>query len=175
MKLSNQKRALFAAACTLLGLVLHLVLSLVPNGEIHLAPLQLPVLLCGLVCGWPFGLLCGLCTGGLGALLPGMLPLLPRMLLELCAYGAISGLMMRFVHTRRLFADLYLSLAGAQLLGRAAAGAANAFFFFAGEYSAALWLRESFLIVWPGIFTQLLLLPMMAASLEKAGFIPRRY
>lgn len=175
MELSNQKRTLFTAICCALSLVLHLVLGLAANGEVHLVPLQFPVLLCGLVCGWPFGLACGLVTGGLAAFLPGMLTFLPRMLLELCAYGLFAGLGMRFIRTRHLFADLYLSLAAAQLLGRVLAFAANMLVFCAGEYSLALWLRESFLIVWPGIAAQLLLLPMMVASLEKAGFIPHRY
>jgi thiamine transporter ThiT len=54
----------------------------VPNaGSIYL-PMHIPLLLCGLLCGWSYGLLCGLIGPALSTYVTGMPPVayLPPML-----------------------------------------------------------------------------------------------
>ena len=111
-KLSYVKKAILTAACIALCVVLPMAFHAIPNAGNIYCPMHMPVLLCGLVCGWPFGLLCGVAGPLLSSLFTGMPPAayLPSMIIELAAYGLTAGLVMRFVHTRKMMADLYISL-----------------------------------------------------------------
>ena len=137
----------------------------------------MPVLLCGLVCGWPFGLLCGVAGPALSSLFTGMpsMAYLPSMVIELAAYGLIAGFLMQVIHTKKLLGDLYISLIAALLAGRIAAGASRALIFAAGSYSIGAWATSYFVTALPGLVIQLALLPAIAFALEKARLIPVRY
>ena len=130
-KLTLSKKSVITAMCIALCIVLPIALHLIPNAGTLLSPMHLPVLLCGLVCGWPFGLLCGILGPVLSSVLTGMpgMAILPSMILELAAYGFLSGLLMRLIHTKSLTLNLYLSLIAAMLAGRIIAGLARALFF----------------------------------------------
>jgi len=176
-KLTNLTKCLFTAACMALCVVLPMALHGIPNAGTLLSPMHIPVLLCGLVCGWPFGLLCGLAGPALSSLLTGMpaFGYLPTMMVELALYGLISGLLMRFIRTGRLIADLYISLVSAMLAGRILTGIARALIFAAGTYSWKAWATGYFVSSFPGIILQLLLLPPLYLALQRARLIPARY
>lgn len=176
-QMSSVKRSILTAVCIALCVVLPMAFHSVENAGSVLCPMHLPVLLCGLVCGWPFGLLCGLAGPLLSSLFTGMPPIayLPAMLVELAVYGVTAGLLMRFVRTGRLAGDLCISLVTAMLAGRLAAGAAKALIFAAGKYSLAAWTAAYFVTCLPGMILQLVLLPAIVFALEKAGLIPARY
>ena len=149
----------------------------IPNAGNIYGPMHMPVLLCGLVCGWPFGLLCGLAGPALSSLLTGMptAAYLPSMLIELAAYGWIAGMLMQLVHTGKLYPDLYISLVTALLGGRIAAGVSRALIFAPGSYSLGAWAAGYFITAWPGLLIQLALIPSIVFALEKARLIPMRY
>ena len=135
--------------------------------------MHIPVLLCGLLCGWPFGAACGLIGPLLSSLLTGMppaFPTLPAMMLELCAYGVLTGLFYR-----KLRRNLYLSLIGAMLGGRAVSGIANAVLLgIAGKpYGFTVFLTSAFVTALPGIVIQLVAVPLLVAALQKAGLVQR--
>ena len=141
-----------------------------------LLPMHIPVILCGLVCGWYFGAICGALAPLLSSLMTGMPPLgiLPAMLCELTVYGAVSGLLFHFVRTKKVLADLYISLAGAMLVGRCVLGVLNALFFSAaGTYSFKVWGTAAFVTSLPGIIIQLLLIPSLVITLEKINVLPK--
>ena len=176
-KMSAVKKSIITAVCIALCVVLPQAFHAIPNaGSIYL-PMHIPVLLCGLICGWPYGLLCGLAGPALSALLTGMPPaaVLPGMLVECGVYGLAAGLLMQLVRTKRLYADLYISLVAAMLLGRVVSGAAKALIFSAGSYSMASWVAGSFVTALPGIIIQLALLPSIVYALMRARLIPQRY
>lgn len=100
---------------------------------------------------------------------------LPSMLVELAVYGLITGLMMQLVHTRNIYADLYVSLIIAMAAGKIVAGITRALIFSAGEYSIAAWTTGYFITAWPGILIQLALIPTIVFALEKAKLISVRY
>lgn len=110
--MSYVKKAILTAACIALCVVLPMAFHSIPNAGSVFLPMHIPVLLCGLICGWPFGLLCGLAGPLLSSILTSMpaMAYLPSMLVELAVYGLITGLMMQLVHTRNIYADLYVSL-----------------------------------------------------------------
>ena len=176
-KMSAVKKSIITAVCIALCVVLPQAVHAVPNAGAIYLPMHIPVLLCGLICGWSYGLLCGLAGPALSALLTGMPPaaVLPGMLVECGVYGLAAGLLMQLLRTKHLYADLYISLAAAMLLGRVVSGIAKALIFSAGSYSMASWVAGSFVTALPGIVIQLALLPSIVYALMRARLIPQRY
>lgn len=175
--MSGTRRLVIAALFTALGVALPIAFHAIPNAGSILLPMHIPVLLCGLVCGWPYGLACGMLAPLLSSLTTGMPPMayVPGMLFELAAYGLVSGLLMRLVRTRSTAADIYISLAGGMVAGRVLFGVLNALLFRAGSYSMEIWLTAAFATALPGIAIQLVLIPILVIGLEKAKLIERRY
>ena len=176
-KMSAVQKSIITAVCIALCVVLPQAFHAVPNAGAIYLPMHIPVLLCGLICGGSYGLLCGLAGPALSALLTGMPPaaVLPGMLVECGVYGLAAGLLMQLVRTKHLYADLYISLAAAMLLGRVVSGIAKALIFSAGSYSMVSWVAGSFVTALPGIVIQLALLPSIVYALMRARLIPQRY
>jgi len=176
-KMSYVKRSLYTAACIALCVVLPMAFHSVQNAGSIFGPMHIPVLLCGLVCGWPFGLLCGIVGPLLSSLITGMPPMayLPPMMVELAVYGLVCGLMMQLVRSKNAFADLYISLITSMLAGRIVAGIAKALIFAVGKITMAAWVTSYFVTALPGIVIQLALLPAIVFALMKARLIPERY
>ena len=176
MKLSPVKKIILTALMIALCVVLPIAFHSIPNGGSIFLPMHIPVLLCGLVCGWGYGGLCGLVGPLLSSLLTGMPPaaILPGMMVECCVYGLVTGLMMRYVRTGKTTFDLYLSLVAAMLLGRVLSGIAKALIFTPGM-SLAAWAAASFVTAIPGIIIQLVLIPLLVLALTKAKLLPHRY
>ena len=177
MKLSYVKKAIITAACVALCVVLPMAFHAIPNAGSIYCPMHIPVLLCGLICGAPFGLLCGILGPLASALITQMPPMayLPPMLVELAVYGLVAGVMMRFVKTKHLYADLYSSLVVAMVAGRIVAGVAKALIFAPGKITLAAWAGAYFVTALPGIIIQLALIPSIVVALEKGKLIPARY
>ena len=176
-KLSPVKKSIITAVCIALCVVLPQAFHAIPNAGSIYCPMHIPVLLCGLICGWQYGLLCGIAGPLVSALITGMPPaaVLPGMLVECAAYGALTGLMMQLVHTKKVYPDLYISLLVAMLGGRIISGIAKALIFSAGSYSMTAWVTGSFVTSLPGIIVHLVLIPSIVYALMKAKLIPARY
>lgn len=176
MKLTPVKKLVFTAVCAALCLVLPMAFHSVPNAGTIFLPMHIPVLLCGLICGWPYGGVCGIVGPLLSSLVTSMPPaaMLPSMMVECCAYGFVTGMLMRHVHTKHAVADLYISLVSAMVVGRVVAGFAKAWIFTPG-ISPFAWVTTSLVTGIPGIVIQLILMPMVVLALTKAKLIPNRY
>ncbi len=155
--MSQVKRAMITAVCIALCVVLPMAFHSIQNAGAIFCPMHIPVLLCGLLVGWPYGLLCGLAGPLLSSLLTGMpaMGYLPCMMVELGAYGLLCGLFMKFVRTGKIYADLYISLVGGLLIGRVIAGLFRALIFSPGSYSLAAWATGYFVTCLPGLVIQL--------------------
>ena len=96
MKMSPAKRTVLAALFVALCVVLPIAFHTIPNAGSVFLPMHIPVLLCGMVCGWPYGLLCGLMGPALSSLLTSMPPaaVLPAMMVECAVYGMVSGILL---------------------------------------------------------------------------------
>ncbi len=176
--MSSVKRICIAAICMAMCYVLPQAFHATGLGSV-LSPMHIPVLLCGLVCGGQYGLLCGIIGPILSSVLSGMPPatMLISMIPELAVYGLTCGLLMKLLRTKHLWLDVYLALGAAMVLGRIAGGVAKALFYLGtGEpYSLALWVSGYFATALPGILCHLILVPALYGILEKARLIPRRY
>ena len=174
--MTSVKKLVFTAACTALCLVLPMAFHAIPNAGQVILPMHIPVLLCGMICGWPFGAVCGLLGPLLSSVITGMPPaaMLPAMMVECAAYGFASGLLMKYVRTGKDNLDLYISLICAMILGRVVAGFAKAWIFTPGV-SPFAWVSTSLVTGVPGIVLQLAVLPLVVKALIRARLIPNRY
>lgn len=176
MMLSNVKRLVLTAVCAALCVVLPMAFHAFPNGGSVFLPMHIPVLLCGLICSWPYGLVCGLLGPFLSSVLTQMPPLayLPSMMVECAVYGCVAGAMMRLVHTKKIYCDLYISMGTAMVLGRFIAGVVKALILAPGTPIFA-WVTTSLVEGIPGIVIQLALIPSIVYTLMRARLLPQRY
>lgn len=177
MTKSLTSKIAFTALCMALCVVLPFTFHFIPNGGSVFSPIHIPVLLCGLVCGWQYGLACGVGGVFLASVLTSMPPVayLPPMLVECAVYGTVCGLCMRLVRTGRRLADIYVSLGISMLCGRVIAGIARAVLFTPGEMTMQIFLSAYFITALPGILLHLILIPVLYLALERAGLVEKRY
>ena len=170
MKRSIQNLCL-SAVCLALCMVLPFLTGQIPQIGNALSPMHIPVLMCGLICGWQYGLAVGFAAPLLRFLLFGMPPIMPTglaMMFELAAYGAFSGLLLQFL-PRKLYC-LYASLIGAMLCGRIVWGIAR---FVLGQivgpaFTLPLFLSGAFVSAVPGIVCHILLIPPVVIGVRRA-------
>lgn len=175
--MSNVKKSIITAVCIALCYVIPLMFHGIQNAGSIFCPMHIPVFICGLICGWQYGLLCGIAGPALSSALSSMPPvaILPSMMVELAAYGTAAGLMMKLVRTKSTYADLYISLIAAIVCGRVLAGLAKALIFARGSYSMSAWIAGSVVTSWPGTVIQLVFIPTIVFALMKSHLIPERY
>ena len=161
----------FSALYLAIALVLPFLTGQIPEIGAALSPMHIPVLLCGFVCGWPWGLAVGLIAPVLRSLLFGMPPMYPTaiaMTFELAAYGALSGLLYRSL-PRRVW-SVYVALLLAMVGGRLVWGAAE-YLLLAAQgtpFTLELFLAGAVLKAIPGILLHIVLIPLLVIALEKA-------
>lgn len=171
------KKTVYTSACIALCVVLPMIFHAVPNAGNVWLPMHFPVLLCGLICGWKLGLFCGLAGPFISSILTQMpaAAYLPSMMLELAAYGAVSGIAIRIIRTGKYTMDIIISLVISIIIGRVVYGIANALIFQSGNYSMNAWITASFVTALPGIILELILIPLVMTALQNASLIPERY
>ncbi|MDO4542791.1 MAG: ECF transporter S component, partial [Bacillota bacterium] len=169
-EMSAVKKSIITAVCISFCVVLPQAFHAIPDAGATLCPIHIPVLLCGFICGWPYGLLCGLAGPLLSSLFTGMPSIisLPPMMAECAVYGCITGILIQILNTGRTYIDLYISLISAMLAGRIVAGLVKAFLFTQGEFSIAIWIATYFISSLPGIIIHLILIPNVIFALMKA-------
>lgn len=143
-----------------------------------LLPMHIPVLLCGLICGWRYGLAVGFILPLARSLIFGMPMLYPSavaMAFELATYGFVVGFL--FAHARwQCIVSLYRCLILAMLAGRAVWGVLQTLLlgFGSNSFTFAAFLSGAFLNAIPGIILQLILIPAIMLALDRTHLIPFR-
>ena len=72
----NVRKLVLAAVCVALGLVLPLLTGQIPEIGSKLCPMHIPILLCGFLCGWQYGLVAGFITPLLRSVIFSMPPMI---------------------------------------------------------------------------------------------------
>ena len=117
-KQSTIKIMIYAAMFLAFAYVIPFLTGQIPQIGSMLCPMHIPVLLCGFICGWPWGLLVGLFAPILRSVTLGMPPLFPTavcMAFELAAYGAVAGILYKTLPKKKCF--IYCALLGAMVIG----------------------------------------------------------
>lgn len=176
MKGNSIRKMVYAALCLALGLLLPFFSLQIPEIASKMSPMHIPVLLCGFVCGWKWGLLVGFVTPLLRSVLfhmPAMMPNAVGMAFELAAYGCASGILYALLPKKTVY--VYVSLIGAMLIGRMVYGAASYFLFKAlgNSFTWELFVANAFINAVPGIILHIAIIPPIVLALEKAGIIKK--
>ena len=179
MKQKTSKQRIYdlilAALCMALGIVLPFFTGQIPQIGGMLLPMHLPVLLCGLLCGWQYGGLVGFVLPLLRYAMFGMPPIFPTgiaMAFELAAYGIIAGYL--YNHSRwQCVISLYRSLIAAMFGGRIVWGVVRVLLTgVSGEpFTWQLFLSGAFLTAIPGIILQLVFIPVLMVALDRTGMV----
>ena len=170
---SLQTRKLtYAALFLALALVLPFLTAQIPEIGSMLSPMHIPVLLCGFLCGWPWGLAVGFIAPPLRSVLfgmPAMFPGAAAMAFELATYGAVSGLLYRMLPRKKW--SIYATLITAMIVGRVVWGIAR--WILAGlsgkGFTWAMFLAGGFTNAVPGIILHIVLIPVLVMVLDRAG------
>ena len=115
----SAKHMVLAAFFLALGIIMPFLTGQIPGIGNMLLPMHIPVLVCGYVCGWQWGLAVGFVVPLLRSAMFGMPPMMPTaaaMAFELAVYGAVTGILNRVLPDKEAF--VYVSLAGAMIAGR---------------------------------------------------------
>ena len=160
-----------AGFCLAVAIVLPLITGNIPTVGKMLCPMHIPVLLCGFLCGWQWGLCVGLIAPILRSFIFGMPALYPNavgMMFELAVYGLVAGLLYQKLAKKPV--NVYITLIIAMICGRVVWGIARfAMFGLVGtEFSFSAFLSGAILTAWPGIVLQILIIPPIVIAVEKA-------
>ena len=175
MKKNELKNLVIAAMLLALGLVLPFLTGQIQQIGNMLLPMHFPVILCGLICGWKYGLGVGFILPLLRSALfsmPVMYPNAFAMAFELAAYGFFVGFL--FSHAKwQCIKSLYRCLIISMLLGRVVWGVVMTVILGLGAdgFTLTAFLTSAFINAIPGIVAQLILIPAIMLALDKTHFV----
>ena len=171
MKRKNSANDLALSAMFLtLAYILPFLTGQIPQIGAMLCPMHIPVIICGYICGAPWGLAVGFVAPLLRSVTLGMPVLFPTafsMAFELGAYGFLSGLFYGILPKKRIYT--YLSLIISMLAGRLLWGIVQfcCLGFDAEKFSLSAFWAGAFVNALPGICIQLVFIPILIMALEK--------
>lgn len=175
MKNNNAKNLALSAMFVAIGLVLPFFTGQIPQFGNMMLPMHIPVLLCGLICGWKYGAVVGFTTPILRSFVFGMPILYPTaigMAFELMTYGFVIGFLYGRSRWKCIIA-LYRCLIIAMLSGRIVWGLAQMVLLGVGRdgFTYQAFIAGAFLNAIPGIIIQLVLIPSVMVVLNRTGLV----
>ena len=171
------RKLTYAALLLALAVMMPRVAGLIPDIGKTLNLMHIPVLLCGFMCGWSWGLVVGFTAPLLSSLLngmPGIFPDATVMAFALATYGALSGLLYMLLPQKKW--RIYVSLIVAMLAGRIVYGIVYLLLTSLGLVKindallAFVWVR-AFAKPVLGIILQIVLVPLLVMALERGRLI----
>ena len=175
-RMTNTKKLVFSAMMVAAGILLPMAFHAVQNAGAVFAPMHLPILLAGFICGPYYGAMVGLICPLLSFVFTGMpgAAMLPNMMVELLCYGAVSGLIFRLVRTKYFMLDVYIALIVGMLVGRIMGGLTSYLLFLGGRkaaYSWAAFFTGYFVTCLPAIAIQVVIIPTLVGVAKRFHFI----
>lgn len=166
------KKLSVSAMLFAVGLILPFLTGQIKEIGNLLLPMHIPVLLCGLICGWKYGGAVGFLlplTRSLLFSMPQMYPTAVAMAFELMTYGLVVGLVFSKWNCIR---SLYRALVVSMLAGRIVWGVVMSVLLGFGEFTFAAFIAGAFAKAVPGIVLQLTLIPAIMVALGRAKLVP---
>ena len=163
-------KPVLAALFLALGMVLPLLTGQIKEIGDSLLPMHIPVMICGLVCGYKYGAAIGLMLPFLRSLTFSMPPIYPNavwMALELATYGLVIGFIYMKLSKSKI--SMYIALITAMIAGRLVWGAAKAVLLgVAGKsFTISAFIIGGFVDSLLGIVLQLVIVPPIAALINR--------
>ena len=166
------RKLTYAALYLAIALILPFVTGQIPEIGAMLCPMHIPVLLCGFMCGWPWGLAVGFIAPLLRGVLFGMPVLFPTgvaMAFELAVYGGTAGIL--YSRLPRQKRTIYAVLLTAMIAGRLVWGLAHVIIagLTGSEFTMALFIAGAVTNAVPGIVLHIVLIPILVMAMNRAG------
>ena len=169
------KKLTLSAMFLAIGMVLPFLTGQIPEVGNMMLPMHIPVLLCGLICGWQYGAVLGFVLPLIRYFVFGMPVLFPTgtaMAFELMTYGLVIGLVYS-VSRWKCIISLYRALIAAMIAGRIVWAAAQMILLgvSGSAFTLKMFLAGAFFNAVPGIIIQLVLIPTVMAALGRTGLV----
>lgn len=166
----NQIRKIVLAGLMIaLAIILPFATGQIPQIGSMLLPMHIPVLLCGFICGWKYGLAVGFIVPLLRSMMFGMPPMMTAiaMAFELAAYGVITGLLYKVLPGKKV--KVYISLIVAMIVGRIVWGLVSLVIYGLTNavFTWQIFIGGALLNAIPGIILQLIVVPALVLVIEK--------
>ena len=163
-------KPVLAALFLALGMALPLLTGQIKEIGDSLLPMHIPVMICGLVCGYKYGAAVGLMLPFLRSLTFSMPPIYPNavwMALELATYGLVIGFIYMKLSKNRL--SMYVALITAMIMGRVVWGVSKAVLLGLGgsSFSISAFIVGGFVDSLLGIVLQLIVVPPVATLINR--------
>lgn len=178
-EINTKKNPIFkitlAAMFLAIGMVLPFLTGQIRQFGSMLLPMHIPVLLCGLLCGWQYGLAVGFILPLFRSVLfsmPVLFPSAVAMAFELATYGAVVGMLYSRSRWKCVIA-LYRSLIMAMISGRVVWGVVQMLLLGirGNRFTWKMFFAGAFLNAIPGIVLQLIFIPAVMVALNRAGLV----
>lgn len=176
---TNKNKSLLNIVLSAMFLAIALILPFL-TGQIKefgsmLLPMHIPVMLCGLVCGWQYGLTIGLIAPILRSALfamPVMFPTAIAMAFELATYGFVIGILFQKARWKCI-KSLYRCLIISMVAGRVVWGIVQCILLGLGEngFTISMFVAGAITKAIPGVILQLMLIPTVMLMLGKTHLV----
>ena len=172
------RKLTYSALFLAVAMVLPFITGQIPEIGSMLCPMHIPALLCGFMCGWPWGLAVGFIAPLLRSVIFGMPALFPSavaMAFELAVYGGMAGLLYHLLPRKNRIT--YLILIISMIAGRIVWGVVRVILagLSGSSFTWALFLAGAFTNAIPGIILQLVLIPVLVIAMNRAGLSLNRH
>ncbi len=169
------KNLTLSAMFLAIGMVLPFLTGQIPQIGNMMLPMHIPVLLCGVICGWQYGAALGFILPLIRYMVFGMPVLFPTgiaMAFEMLTYGLVIGLVYSLSRWKCIV-SLYRALISAMIAGRVVWAVAQMILLgvSGGAFTMKMFLAGAFLNAVPGIIIQLVLIPAVMVALGRTGMV----
>ncbi len=166
------RKMTYSALFLAIAMVLPFITGQIPEIGSMLCPMHIPALLCGFMCGWPWGLAVGFIAPLLRSVIFGMPAMFPgavAMAFELATYGGLAGLLYRLLPGKKW--SVYAVLVISMIAGRIVWGIARVILagLSGSSFTWALFLAGAVTNAIPGIILHLVLIPVLVIVMDRAG------
>ena len=169
------KNLTLSAMFLAIGMVLPFLTGQIPQIGNMMLPMHIPVLLCGVICGWKYGAVLGFILPLIRYMVFGMPVLFPTgmaMAFEMLTYGLVIGLVYSLSRWKCIV-SLYRALIAAMIAGRLVWAVAQMVLLgvSGGAFTMKMFLAGAFFNAVPGIIIQLVLIPAVMVALGRTGMV----
>lgn len=175
MKSKKTGNITLSAMFMAIGYVLPFLTGQIPEIGKMMLPMHIPVFLCGLICGWQYGLAVGVILPVTRSIIFGMPAMYPNaisMMFELGAYGFIIGIL--YERSKwKCIRSLYRCLIAAMIGGRVVWGMVMSLMLGIGSngFTIQAFMAGAVIKAVPGIVLQLALIPCVMAALGRTKLV----
>ena len=164
------KKLTISALCLALAYILPFITGQIPEIGSMLLPMHIPVILCGFICGWPYGLLVGFIapiTRSLTLCMPPLFPQAIAMAFELATYGFMAGIL--YEKIKKTKANIYVALIIAMIVGRIVWGIVMMVLMGinGGVFTFSAFMAGALTDAIPGIILQIILIPLLVMFIRR--------